>query len=142
MIQNAKAADSGKKVKKLPPKPTSFKRSANVGDDEWNLLSSKVQADWTAIRGPPLSVFSWARVVLDEFSYTEGACLVGIQACRGRARWILSGTPPMRDFSEIKSYGFFFFVLAPAWAVLCTQIANGELRTAQDRFASRHPPRH
>lgn len=113
MIQNAKAADSGRKVKKLPPKPTSFKRSANVGDDEWNLLSSKVQADWTAIRGPPLSVFSWARVVLDEFSYTEGACLVGIHACRGRARWILSGTPPMRDFSEIKSYVLFFLCSRP-----------------------------
>ncbi|GAA5867419.1 hypothetical protein JCM3774_002898 [Rhodotorula dairenensis] len=100
---NLNALKSGKAIAPLPPKPTSFPRSAKVGDDEWDLLSTAARKDWTQIRGPPLPVFSWARVVLDEFSYTEGASLVGIHTCRGRARWILSGTPPLRDFSEVKS---------------------------------------
>ncbi|GAA5990551.1 hypothetical protein JCM10908_003126 [Rhodotorula pacifica] len=100
---NATALKKGEKPAPLPPKPTSFPRSAKIGDDEWGLLSSAASDDWTQIKGPPLPAFSWARVVLDEFSYTEGASLVGIHSCRGRARWILSGTPPLRDFSEVKS---------------------------------------
>lgn len=63
-----------------------------------------MRKDWTQIQGPPLAMFEWARVVLDEFSYIDGSELVGIHTCRGRARWILSGTPPLRDFSEVKSY--------------------------------------
>lgn len=97
--QNAKAKGG---PKPLPSqKNVKFTRSANVGDDDWGFKSAG--SNWTKLKAPPLSFFSWARVVLDEFSYTDGSPLVGIHSCRGRARWILSGTPPMRDFSEIKS---------------------------------------
>ncbi|EMS22035.1 DNA repair protein rad8 [Rhodotorula toruloides NP11] len=96
---NAKAKG---KAKPLPSvKDVKFTRSANVGDDDWGFRQAG--QNWTKLKAPPLSFFSWARVVLDEFSYTDGSPLVGIHSCRGRARWILSGTPPMRDFSEIKS---------------------------------------
>ncbi|KAK4333158.1 hypothetical protein RTBOTA2_001878 [Rhodotorula toruloides] len=96
---NAKAKG---KAKPLPSvKDVKFTRSANVGDDDWGFRHAG--KNWSKLKAPPLSFFSWARVVLDEFSYTDGSPLVGIHSCRGRARWILSGTPPMRDFSEIKS---------------------------------------
>ncbi|GAA6033422.1 hypothetical protein JCM8097_006743 [Rhodosporidiobolus ruineniae] len=92
------------KPRKLPPKPTSFGRAKNeqVNDKDWKLDSKEVRKDWTQMKCPPLAMFSFARVIVDEFSYTEGAALVGVHSCRGRARWILSGTPPLDDFSHIK----------------------------------------
>ncbi|GAA6003370.1 hypothetical protein JCM10207_000301 [Rhodosporidiobolus poonsookiae] len=94
----------GKKVEKLPPKPTSYPRAKNqtVNDNDWQLDSSRVVDDYNEMKCPPLTMFSYARVVVDEFSYTEGAPLAGIHALRARSRWILSGTPPLDDFSHIK----------------------------------------
>ncbi|GAA5914524.1 uncharacterized protein JCM6883_003191 [Sporobolomyces salmoneus] len=74
-----------------------------LGQDPWHLKSGDVEEDWTEMRAPPLAMFSFARIVVDEFTYTTGAVLVGIHHIRARARWILSGTPPLSDFSEIKS---------------------------------------
>ncbi|GAA6010842.1 hypothetical protein JCM11491_004561 [Sporobolomyces phaffii] len=74
-----------------------------LGQDAWNLKSSAVEDDYTEMKAPPLAMFSFARIVVDEFTYTTGAVLVGIHHIRARARWILSGTPPLSDFSEIKS---------------------------------------
>ncbi|GAA5937049.1 uncharacterized protein JCM15063_000140 [Sporobolomyces koalae] len=75
----------------------------SLGQDEWNFGSKSVAKDWTAMKAPPLAMFSFARIVVDEFTYTSGSVLVGIHHIRARARWVLSGTPPLSDFSEIKS---------------------------------------
>ncbi|GAA5877400.1 hypothetical protein JCM1840_006088 [Sporobolomyces johnsonii] len=74
------------------------------GVDIWDLgkLGSR-ENDWKKMKAPPLAMFAWARIVVDEFTYTDGSCLVGVHSIRARARWILSGTPPLRDFSEIKT---------------------------------------
>ncbi|GAA5978213.1 hypothetical protein JCM5350_002229 [Sporobolomyces pararoseus] len=74
-----------------------------LGQDPWHLKSSEVEEDWTEMKAPPLAMFSFARIVVDEFTYTTGSVLVGIHHIRARARWVLSGTPPLSDFSEIKS---------------------------------------
>ncbi|GAA5896190.1 hypothetical protein JCM6882_008514 [Rhodosporidiobolus microsporus] len=89
---------------KLPAKPTDFSREKKeaVNDKDWHLDSSEVKKNWKKLKCPPLALFSYARVVVDEFSYSEGAALAGIHALRGRARWILSGTPPLDDFSHVK----------------------------------------
>ncbi|GAA5872529.1 hypothetical protein JCM8547_006937 [Rhodosporidiobolus lusitaniae] len=103
------ASDKAKKEAKpvkLPkkPDPSSYGRTKaqQVNDKDWNLDSSKVINDYNAMKSPPLTMFSFARVVVDEFSYTEGCALAGVHACRGRSRWILSGTPPLDDFSHVK----------------------------------------
>ncbi|GAA6053725.1 hypothetical protein JCM3770_003185 [Rhodotorula araucariae] len=89
---------------KAPPKPKLGREgAAKIETDPWGLQDKQVRNDWTKLQGPPLAMFLWARVVLDEFSYIDGADLVGFHTCRGRSRWILSGTPPLRDFSEVKS---------------------------------------
>ncbi|GAA5835472.1 hypothetical protein JCM11251_005244 [Rhodosporidiobolus azoricus] len=107
---NAKAREAaekdGKKYKpeKLPPKPTSFGRARNedVNDKDWQLETPEVKRDYRRVKSPPLALFSYARVVVDEFSYSKGSSLVGIHSLRGRSRWILSGTPPLDDFSHVK----------------------------------------
>ncbi|BGP45700.1 hypothetical protein JCM10450v2_001530 [Rhodotorula kratochvilovae] len=89
---------------KAPPKPEPGREGqAKIEADPWGFQDKDVRDDWTQLQGPPLAMFLWARVVLDEFSYIDGADLVGFHTCRGRSRWILSGTPPLRDFSEVKS---------------------------------------
>jgi len=90
---------------KAPPKPDVGRQGKEqIEADPWGLRDQSVRRDWTELQGPPLAMFLWARVVLDEFSYIDGADLVGFHTCQGRSRWILSGTPPLSDFSQVKSY--------------------------------------
>ncbi|GAA5939099.1 hypothetical protein JCM3775_003183 [Rhodotorula graminis] len=89
---------------KAPPKPDVGRQGKEqIEADPWGLRDHSVRQDWTKLQGPPLAMFLWARVVLDEFSYIDGADLVGFHTCQGRSRWILSGTPPLSDFSQVKS---------------------------------------
>lgn len=46
---------------------------------------------------------SFNRIVIDEFTYAEGPQLSAIHSIRASSRWILSGTPPLKNFSEIKT---------------------------------------
>jgi hypothetical protein len=40
---------------------------------------------------------------VDEFAYLQGSGLEAVKTLRASARWILSGTPPLGDFDEIKT---------------------------------------
>jgi site-specific DNA-cytosine methylase len=62
---------------------------------------------WTSTTCPLLEWFSFARVVVDEYTYVtgqEGQVIANIQA---RCRWILSATPPLEDFTDVKTLAKF-----------------------------------
>lgn len=52
---------------------------------------------------PLLSFFSFDRLVIDEFTYLMPDQLAGIRTITASSRWILSGTPPLKDFGELKT---------------------------------------
>jgi hypothetical protein len=78
-----------------------------VVDDPWKLKSTLVRGDWKAMHAPPLEMFLFNRVVVDEFTYYKGQILAGITGLKGRARWVLSGTPPLGDFADVKTISVF-----------------------------------
>ncbi|KAF2102036.1 hypothetical protein NA57DRAFT_7963, partial [Rhizodiscina lignyota] len=60
------------------------------------------QGHWTKRSNPLLHMFRWRRVVVDEFPYLTNASLALIVSLQAERRWILSGTPKLTDFMEIK----------------------------------------
>lgn len=94
-----KAKGKGKKVATKPAKAEN--------PDPWGLTSPAVRKDWRHMKGPPLEMFFWNRVVVDEFHYISDRALPGITCLQARAKWVLSGTPPTHDFADIKSIAVF-----------------------------------
>ena len=73
--------------------------------DAWGLDEAEVNQDWTLMRSPPLELFSWHRVVVDEFTYIARNSREHVAITQGIStdcRWCLSGTPPLKDFDDIK----------------------------------------
>lgn len=110
-LKGAKYAAVGKQ--KVTQSSSSYKAAgaiASRGDDNWRSLDF-----------PVLHMFRWNRLLVDEFSYLlskeDGsgnlsyrdyspafASVVGLQA---EKRWVLSGTPPLRDFFDVKRIALF-----------------------------------
>jgi len=103
-----------------PPSPTSAsstkKRKATCASDgpakkqkrredtdPWHLESAGVKRDWTQMRSPPLEVFHFARVVVDEYTYLGGKVHSMVTKLTADRRWVLSGTPPIHDFGSVKT---------------------------------------
>lgn len=87
----------------------SAKGKASASDvDPWELRSSKVKSDIKNMKSPPLEMFFWDRVVVDEFTYLlEKADRARVQSLvlglNSSYRWGLSATPPHETFDDIKS---------------------------------------
>jgi hypothetical protein len=95
---------------------TSKKRKAPASDDKpakkqkrredtdpWKLTTTAVKKDWTQTRAPPLEVFHFSRIVVDEYTYLSGKVHSMITKLTGDRRWVLSGTPPIHDFGSVKT---------------------------------------
>ena len=79
--------------------------------DPWKLKASEVRKDWERMRAPPLEIFHWARKVIDEYTYLEDAPQLPLIARLTADRhWVLSGTPPIHDFSALKTIAAFMNV--------------------------------
>ena len=79
--------------------------------DPWKLKTSEVRKDWKKLRAPPLEIFHWARKVIDEYTYLEDAPQLPLIARLTADRhWVLSGTPPIHDFSALKTIAAFMNV--------------------------------
>lgn len=75
-----------------------------IKKDPWKLQSSEVRRDWRKIKCPPLEMFHWNRVVVDEFTYLDQRSRAALHlGIKGTNRWALSGTPPIADFGDVKS---------------------------------------
>ncbi|CAG8374639.1 unnamed protein product [Penicillium salamii] len=69
---------------------------------EFGIATNKKQ-DWRTVRAAFFHAFSFTRLVIDEYTYAgeeRQASLLGLTA---RSKWILSGTPLLNEFADIKS---------------------------------------
>ncbi|KAL5360693.1 hypothetical protein BJX96DRAFT_184740 [Aspergillus floccosus] len=61
------------------------------------------QQGWTTVRTPVLHAFMFNRLVIDEFTYADPERLSPLLALKARSKWVLSGTPPLNDFADVKT---------------------------------------
>ena len=99
----AKSAAKAKKRTKVDDEDDEEGEEFDVVDkDHWGLDTREVRADWTEMMSPPLEMFHWRRVVVDEFTYLKPSDRCVVLGLKAEARWVLSGTPPVGAFAEIK----------------------------------------
>jgi hypothetical protein len=65
---------------------------------------------WTAMKCPLLELFEFSRMVVDEYTYITGQESLSIPKLKAKSRWILSATPPLRDFADVKCISKFLGV--------------------------------
>ena len=70
--------------------------------DHWGFDTREVRADWGEATSCPLEAFHWRRVVVDEFTYLKQSDRCVVLGLQSESRWVLSGTPPVGAFAEIK----------------------------------------
>lgn len=99
----AEAKGQPQKKAEIKVRKDKVDKTPTVPDDPWELGTTTVGADWTKMKAPPLAMFAFNRIVVDEFTYSDGAQIAAIHSVRARSRWILSGTPPLKNFSEVKT---------------------------------------
>ncbi|WEW57992.1 hypothetical protein PRK78_003459 [Emydomyces testavorans] len=63
--------------------------------------------DWKRLRNPLIHMFEFTRLVIDEFTYSKEKSFSAVLAIPARSKWILSGTPPLNDFADVKSFSPF-----------------------------------
>lgn len=83
------------------------KRKLREDTDPWKLESSSVRKDWKQMRSPPLEMFHFERLVIDEYTYLNGKILSMVSKLTATRRWVLSGTPPIHDFASLKTIAAF-----------------------------------
>lgn len=79
------------------------KQKRREDTDPWKLETNAVKKDWTQTRAPPLEVFHFSRIVVDEYTYLSGKVHSMVTKLTGDRRWVLSGTPPIHDFGSVKT---------------------------------------
>lgn len=113
---DAMSLDDGAPAKKTKKRRTDTgqekpKKKRREDFDPWKLKTAEVRRDWEQLRAPPLEVFHWARKVIDEYTYLEDAPQLPLIARLTADRhWVLSGTPPIHDFSALKTIAAFMNV--------------------------------
>ncbi|KIK50592.1 hypothetical protein GYMLUDRAFT_51100 [Collybiopsis luxurians FD-317 M1] len=106
-----------------PPKPSTKKgkrkapddgnrptKKQRVDSDPWKLGSAKVHNDWTRMQAPPLEMFHFSRLVVDEYTYLDGKIHALVTNLGASRQWVLSGTPPIHDFGALKTISAFLNV--------------------------------
>jgi hypothetical protein len=54
------------------------------------------------LKGAPIQLFRFHRIVVDEYTYLDDADFQAICSLRATHRWVLSGTPKLVDFADVK----------------------------------------
>ena len=94
-----------KPAKKEPANKSKLKSAS--GSDPWNLRSKSVENDYGEMLCPPLEMFFWGRLVVDEFHYlhdkSDRARVLSVvsKGLKASCRWALSGTTPHQDFDDV-----------------------------------------
>ncbi|OMP81469.1 DNA repair protein rad5 [Diplodia seriata] len=66
--------------------------------------------DWERWDFPVFHQFKFNRVIIDEFHYLRDRDYTALVTISADKRWILSGTPPLGDFADIKRFAAFLGV--------------------------------
>ena len=102
----AEELDDAKDAPK-PPRPkgknsSTTPKALRESKDPWKLLSDATK-DYKRMLAPPLEMFHWSRIILDEYTYIDGIDLSMISRLSAARIWALSGTSPTADFHALKS---------------------------------------
>ena len=96
-FQERQKAEAAKSSKKDSPKTSGFASSTKLKRLQLQGAKSIGQ-----VKGLAFQMFHFNRLVVDEYTYVdekEYALLTSVSASN---RWILSGTPPLEDFADVK----------------------------------------
>ncbi|KAF9240628.1 hypothetical protein BU15DRAFT_73858 [Melanogaster broomeanus] len=99
---SGKSGSKKRKVASTKEAPAK-KQKRREDTDPWHLESPSVKRDWKQMRSPPLEMFHFARVVVDEYTYLTGKVHSMVTKLTADRRWVLSGTPPIHDFGAVKT---------------------------------------
>ena len=92
------------KGKSAAAKKAGAKPKTEEEADPWGLFSGNVRNNWSNLQAPPLEMFYWNRLVVDEYTYNnerdQTAIVHGLKA---NARWVLSGTPNVSGFGAVST---------------------------------------
>lgn len=86
------------------------KKDERESNDPWNLNNKDVRDNYHKMRSPPLHMFRFNRVIIDEFTYVDQRCLSAVTKLESISTWVLSGTPPVSDFTAVKGIADFLHV--------------------------------
>ena len=75
--------------------------------DEFELENAE---ELKQIKNPIFQMFHFNRIVVDEFTYVDRKNHAAATSLKAYSRWVLSGTPPLDDFADIKNIAVFLGV--------------------------------
>ena len=143
MNKSSKAATKGSTGKrKRSTKAPTLKRRI----DTFNLKKVTKSGDISKVTGPILELFSFARVVVDEYTYLgndpktdlKQAATI-LQSIKSRHKWLLSGTPAISDFHDVQKMAEFIGINLGAkdYTLMKRDVLNREVRdmTRKSSFA-------
>ncbi|KAI8615565.1 hypothetical protein BC830DRAFT_1064253 [Chytriomyces sp. MP71] len=99
--------DNGEHEKRALPVKTKRHKLGSTLTDPWGLSKSDVKKSWKAMKSILFEMFAWNRVVVDEFTYLANRVHSAVINMTAINKWVLSGTPPVKDFNDVKSISVF-----------------------------------
>ncbi|TPX64723.1 hypothetical protein SpCBS45565_g05673 [Spizellomyces sp. 'palustris'] len=104
-LDDGDSSDSMEKRK--TPKSKNAGTTSREDKDPWYLQTQSVQKNWKKMQCPPLEMFYFNRIVVDEYTYVTGKDYACILELRSNYRWVLSGTSPVHEFATVKTIASF-----------------------------------
>lgn len=91
-LPKAKASGKKRKAEGDGKEKPAKKQKRREETDPWKLESAGVKRDWTQMQAPPLEMFHFSRIVVDEYTYLDGKTHSMVTRQSGDRKWVLSGT--------------------------------------------------
>ena len=89
---------AGASTKKAASKRAAHTKS--LSDDPFNLHGA---LEFVDLKGPLFQMFAFRRIIIDEYTYVKDFQVTPVLSIFAASRWVLSGTPRLDGFSEVKS---------------------------------------
>ncbi|CAG8396624.1 unnamed protein product [Penicillium salamii] len=70
---------------------------------DFGITQGNKKQDWRTVKAAFLHAFSFNRLVIDEYTYAGEERQTSLLGLNARSKWILSGTPSLNEFADIKS---------------------------------------
>ncbi|KAI9744010.1 MAG: hypothetical protein M1818_002744 [Claussenomyces sp. TS43310] len=84
-----------------------FEKPIQRGDPFGLYPITQGKRSWSTMKCPLLELFEFSRLVVDEYTYVSGNHSTIMCNLQAKSRWVLSGTPPLEDFADVKSISKF-----------------------------------
>ncbi|KAG0153373.1 hypothetical protein PDIDSM_5226 [Penicillium digitatum] len=99
---SADLADVTDDKKKCGAKSTAVKDDRMDFDIKSGIKKTEKQ-DWRTVKAAFIHAFKFNRLVIDEYTYAGEERQASLLSLQARSKWILSGTPALAEFADIKS---------------------------------------